>query len=115
MPMTHREIRQSLLEETPNSGALQKSTPDVKSQLEKIHDEPYLNSEDLIQESVLKKLKLRLKDQMEMIVAQHQQRLDAALSGLSSPLTSVVQYPCIFVQERLSRARISFAIFNFRE
>jgi uncharacterized protein YdcH (DUF465 family) len=37
--------------------------------------QPYLSSEDFIQESVLKKLKLHLKDQMELMVARHQQEL----------------------------------------
>jgi uncharacterized protein YdcH (DUF465 family) len=43
--------------------------------LETIHDEPYINSEDLVQEALLKKLKLHLKDQMELIVARYEHRL----------------------------------------
>lgn len=69
------EIRQSLLEADPEFRRLAEEHFRCEVQLEQIHDEPYVNSEDLIQESVLKKLKLRLKDQMEMMVARHHQRL----------------------------------------
>ena len=70
---TSADIRQSLLERNPEFRRLAEEHFRCSVQLEKIHDEPYVNSEDLIQESVLKKLKLRLKDQMEMIVARQQQ------------------------------------------
>ena len=72
MPINPEEIRQSLLARDAEFRRLAEEHSRCESQLEKIHDEPYVNSEDLIQESVLKKLKLRLKDQMEMIVARHQ-------------------------------------------
>jgi uncharacterized protein YdcH (DUF465 family) len=72
MPMTDPNIRQSLLEEDPEFRRLAEEHSRCEVQLEQIHDEPYLNSEDLIQESVLKKLKLRLKDQMELIVERYQ-------------------------------------------
>lgn len=70
---TSQNIRQSLLEADPEFRRLAEEHSRCEVQLEKIHDDPYVNSEDLIQESVLKKLKLRLKDQMEMIVARYQQ------------------------------------------
>ena len=74
-------------------GASQKNTPDVKSSWKQIHEEPYVNSEDLIQESVLKKLKLHLKDQMELIVARYQHgMMQQHKRASSSPRTSVVQY-----------------------
>ena len=73
--MTHEQIRKSLLEKDAEFKRLAEEHSRCEHQLEQIHDEPYVNSEDLIQESVLKKLKLRLKDQMEMIVAQHQHSL----------------------------------------
>ena len=68
------EIRQSLLEADPEFRRLAEEHFRCEVQLEQIHDEPYINSEDLIQESVLKKLKLHLKDQMEMMVARYQHR-----------------------------------------
>jgi uncharacterized protein YdcH (DUF465 family) len=70
---TPENIRQSLLEKNAEFRRLAEEHFRCAVQLEQIYDEPYLNSEDLIQESVLKKMKLRLKDQMEMIVARQQQ------------------------------------------
>jgi len=70
--MTHEQIRQSLLERDAEFKRLAAEHSRCESQLEQIHDEPYVNSDDLIQESVLKKLKLHLKDQMELIVARYQ-------------------------------------------
>jgi uncharacterized protein YdcH (DUF465 family) len=40
-----------------------------EAELQKISKSPYLNSEDLLEEIKLKKLKLHCKDQMERIVA----------------------------------------------
>jgi len=72
---TAEDIRQSLLEADPEYRRLAEEHLRCEVQLEQIHDEPYINSEDLIQESALKKLKLRLKDQMEMMVARYHQSL----------------------------------------
>jgi uncharacterized protein YdcH (DUF465 family) len=69
---TAEDIRQSLLEADPEYRRLAEEHSRCEIQLEKIHDEPYISSEDLVQESVLKKLKLHLKDQMEMMVARRQ-------------------------------------------
>jgi uncharacterized protein YdcH (DUF465 family) len=65
------EIRQSLLEADPEYRRLAEEHCRCAIQLERIHDEPYINSEDLLQESILKKLKLHLKDQMEMMVERY--------------------------------------------
>lgn len=70
--MTHEQIRQSLLAKDPEFRRLAEEHSRCESQLEEIHDELYLNSEDLVQESVLKKLKLHLKDQMERMVARYE-------------------------------------------
>ena len=70
--MTTDEIRQSLLARDPEFRRLAEEHSRCEFQLEQIQEEPYVNSEDLLQESVLKKLKLRLKDQMEMMVAHYQ-------------------------------------------
>jgi uncharacterized protein YdcH (DUF465 family) len=75
VPIQTNDIRQSLLEVNPEFRRLAEEHFRCEAQLEQIHDEPYVNSEDLIQESVLKKLKLHLKDQMEMIVARYQNGL----------------------------------------
>jgi uncharacterized protein YdcH (DUF465 family) len=72
--MTTDEIRQSLLAKDAEFRRLVEEHSHCEFQLERIHDEPYVSSEDLIQESVLKKTKLHLKDRMEMMVAQYQHR-----------------------------------------
>ncbi|MGA2508974.1 MAG: DUF465 domain-containing protein [Candidatus Acidiferrales bacterium] len=73
MPITTHDIRQSLLAQDPEFRNLAEEHSRCESQLEQIVKSSYLSSEDLLQEAVLKKLKLRLKDRMEMILARHQQ------------------------------------------
>ncbi|HVB55388.1 MAG TPA: YdcH family protein [Candidatus Acidoferrales bacterium] len=77
MAMTSQELRQSLLARDSEFRRLAEEHSRCESQLEAILEEPYVNSDDLIQETVLKKLKLWVKDQMEMIVARH--RRDSVL------------------------------------
>lgn len=75
MPNTTDELRQSLLAQDPQFRQLAEQHSKCETELEQIHNELYLNSEDLIQEITLKKLKLRLKDEMELMVARHQRQL----------------------------------------
>lgn len=75
MPNTTDELRQSLLAHDPQFRRLAEEHSKCETELEQIHNELYLNSEDLIQEITLKKLKLRLKDEMELMVARHQRQL----------------------------------------
>jgi uncharacterized protein YdcH (DUF465 family) len=75
MPLSMHEVRQSLLAHDPEFRRLAEEHSRCESQLEQIVKQPYLSSEDLIQETQLKKLKLRLKDQMELMVARHRQVL----------------------------------------
>lgn len=72
MPLSTQDVRQSLLADDPEFRRLAEEHSRCESQLEEILKQSYLNSEDLIQETYLKKLKLRLKDQMELMVARHQ-------------------------------------------
>jgi len=72
MPLSTHDVRQSLLTHDPEFRRLAEEHSRCESQLEQILTQPYLNSEDLIQETYLKKLKLRLKDDMELMVARHQ-------------------------------------------
>lgn len=74
MPNTTDELRQSLLAHDPQFRRLAEEHSKCETELEQIHNELYLNSEDLIQEITLKKLKLRLKDEMELMVARHQRQ-----------------------------------------
>jgi uncharacterized protein len=72
MATTARDFRQSLLAQDAQFRQLAEEHSQCESQLEQILKQPYLSSEDLIQEVTLKKLKLRLKDQMELIIARYQ-------------------------------------------
>ena len=71
--MTSQEIRQSLLARDPEFRSLAEEHSRCESQLEQILKSSYVSSEDLIQEATLKKLKLRLKDRMELILSRHLQ------------------------------------------
>ncbi len=73
--MTTQEIRQSLLANDSEFQHLAEEHSRCDSQLDQILKSPYLNSDDLIRETTLKKLKLRLKDQMESIIARYQQQM----------------------------------------
>jgi uncharacterized protein YdcH (DUF465 family) len=73
MPFSTPDVRRSLLAHDPEFRRLAEEHSRCESQLEQILKQSYLNSEDLIQETYLKKLKLRLKDEMELMVARHQE------------------------------------------
>jgi uncharacterized protein YdcH (DUF465 family) len=72
MPITTHDIRQTLLETDVEFRSLVEEHSRCETQLKQLLTEPYLSSEDLALETTLKKIKLRLKDQMEMIVARRQ-------------------------------------------
>jgi uncharacterized protein YdcH (DUF465 family) len=69
MSMQLRETREQLLAGDAEFKRLAEEHSRYAAQLEQMHKTPYLNAEDLLLESELKKLKLRLKDQMEQRVA----------------------------------------------
>ncbi len=73
MPTTTHDIRQSLLAEDAEFRRLAEEHLRCEMQLEQIVKSSYRNSEDLLRETNLKKQKLRLKDEMERIVASRQQ------------------------------------------
>ena len=72
MAITSQEVRQSLLARDADFRRLAEEHSLCESQLEEILEQNYVNSEDLLREAELKKRKLRLKDQMEIMVARHQ-------------------------------------------
>lgn len=72
MAITSQDIRQSLLANDPEYRKLAEEHSRCESQLDQIVKSTYLNSEELMRETALKKLKLRLKDRMEMILNEHQ-------------------------------------------
>ncbi len=75
MPLSTDAIRQTLLAHDPEFRRLAEEHSRCENQLEQIVKQSYLNSEDLIRETTLKKMKLRLKDEMEFIVARHQHEM----------------------------------------
>ncbi|HKS81467.1 MAG TPA: YdcH family protein [Candidatus Acidoferrales bacterium] len=75
MPISTHDIRQALLANDPEFRRLAEEHSRCESQLEEIVKQSYMNSEVLLQEITLKKMKLRLKDQMELIVARHQHQM----------------------------------------
>jgi uncharacterized protein YdcH (DUF465 family) len=64
MTRTPRDI---LLETDANYQRLAERHEKYQAELHKISSSPYLNSEDLLEEIRLKKLKLQVKDEMELI------------------------------------------------
>ena len=74
MPITPGDIREQLMASNPEFQKLAQELTTYEIRLQQIVTSPFLNSEDLIQESELKKLKLRVKDQMEQIYAQARSR-----------------------------------------
>jgi uncharacterized protein YdcH (DUF465 family) len=69
MPNTPRDIREQLQASNPEYQRLAQEHSRYESQLEQLATAPFLNSETLTQELELKKLRLRVKDQMEQLVA----------------------------------------------
>lgn len=75
MPISTHDVRQALLASDPEFRRLAEEHSRCESQLEEIVKQSYMNSEVLLQEIALKKTKLRLKDQMELMIARHQRQL----------------------------------------
>lgn len=73
MPITTHDIRQALLEHDQEFRRLAEEHSRCECQLQELVKQSYWNVEDLALEVSLKKMKLFLKDQMEMIVARHRQ------------------------------------------
>jgi uncharacterized protein YdcH (DUF465 family) len=73
------ETRDQLLAADPEFRRLTDEHSRYAAQLEQIHDSAYSSAEDLLLESQLKKLKLRVKDEMEQRAA--------ALAHLGPPIS----------------------------
>jgi uncharacterized protein YdcH (DUF465 family) len=71
MPITTHDIRQSLLESNQEYRRLFEEHSRCESQLQELVSQSYWNVEDMELEIGLKKMKLRLKDLMQMIVARY--------------------------------------------
>lgn len=61
-------IREQLMANDPEFQRLREEHARYKAQLEQLASKPYLTEQDQLEEVRLKKLKLKVKDQMEMLV-----------------------------------------------
>lgn len=77
MPISPREVRDVLLANDAEFQRLIQEHSRYEAELERLSRQTYLNSDDLILEITLKKKKLRVKDEMEQLMAQH--RVHAAV------------------------------------
>ncbi len=71
--MTISEIREQLMHDDAEFQKLAEQHARYSSQLEQLSRNPYRNAEDLQLEAHLKRLKLRIKDQMEERIAHYTQ------------------------------------------
>ena len=69
MPTSPQELREQLLASDAEFQRLAQEHSRYEDQLERLSKAPYLSSEDIIQQTTLKKLKLRVKDEMERLIA----------------------------------------------
>ena len=77
MENTQAELKAHLIETEPEFRRLANEHAVLKAQVEAIETKEHLTLEDEVEESRLKKLKLRLKDQMSEFMAQHGSHLAA--------------------------------------
>lgn len=70
MSTTPREFQSVLIAQDPEFQRLAAEHTRCDAQLQSLHNQTYLSSEDLILEVTLKKIRLRLKDQMQRILDQ---------------------------------------------
>lgn len=75
MPILPQEIRAHLMESNPEFRRLATEHSRYEIELERLTQQTYVNAEDLILRAELKKQKLRVKDEMERLVALHQREL----------------------------------------
>lgn len=71
MSISPRDIREHLMARNTEFQRLTQEHSRYETQLEQLSKTPYLSSEDIIRQITLKKLKLRVKDQMEQLIARH--------------------------------------------
>jgi hypothetical protein len=77
MPTLTREIREQLLTYDQEFQKLDQLHSEYEAQLRQLTQSSYLNLEDLQQEAILKKLKLKVRDEMERHIAQRLQHPSA--------------------------------------
>ena len=70
MATAHRAPRDVIFEADAEYQRLATKHQQYEAELQKLSRSPYLNSEDLLEEIRLKKLKLHVKDEMERVASQ---------------------------------------------
>jgi uncharacterized protein YdcH (DUF465 family) len=70
MPSTTRDIREQLLASNPKFQQLAREHSKYDAEIEQLSSAAFLNIEHFTQEAELKKLRLRVKDEMERIIAE---------------------------------------------
>jgi len=78
MPVSPRDVQEHLMANNPEFQRLAQEHSQYEAQLDQLSKQTYLSAEDLARELTLKKLKLRVKDRMEQLVARHRRVLGGA-------------------------------------
>lgn len=73
MPVSPRDLLEHLMASSEEFQQLAQEHSQYEEQLEQLTKQPYLSAEDLTRQLTLKKLKLRAKDRMAQLAAQHLQ------------------------------------------
>ena len=76
MSVSPQEVREILLARDADFQRLAQEHSQYELQLDRLSKQTYLNSEDLLLEIELKKRKLRVKDEMEILVARRRREFD---------------------------------------
>ncbi|MCL6565464.1 MAG: YdcH family protein [Acidobacteriia bacterium] len=74
MPVSPQDVREYLLASNEEFQKLAREHSEYERQLDQLAKQPYLNAEDLAREVALKKMKLRVKDRMQELIARHLQQ-----------------------------------------
>jgi len=76
MAVSPQEVRELLMARDADFQRLAQEHSQYETQLDRLSNQTYLNSEDLLLEIELKKRKLRAKDEMEILVARRRREFD---------------------------------------
>ena len=71
MSTASRELREQLFTSDTELQKLAQEHSQYESQVQQLTKDPYLSMEDINRISALKKMKLRVKDQMEQLIARY--------------------------------------------
>ncbi|MGH9339251.1 MAG: YdcH family protein [Acidobacteriota bacterium] len=75
--MDEVKLKDYLMETDQEFRKLAQQHHEYELELERFNDKPYLNEQDQFQEAVIKKKKLALKDQMQMLISRYQTQQQA--------------------------------------